>query len=253
MEPAIREYLTKMREDAYIQIRPGFTDSGASPRQTTPVYSAYVPPAPKKKKKVERTRYRETARAFRQKSKPAAAEEPAPEQPAAKKSKKSKNAEPVNLATMKPGKKEKIRFGKAPSQTLPNGAETKTEDAGAAPAAASAPAEPASPVENEAKPVKTRFSARAKTEKQAKVKGPKPDKMAPAPADAAEVADRQTQAGPLGLAGDTATKKKKKATTTGNKTRLSDKTKKDATPQQGDVPLGPAPNPPAAPVPQSGK
>ena len=68
MEPAIRDYLTKMREDAYIDIKPGYTDTGASPKETKPVYSAYAPPAPKKKRKVERTRFRESARGFRQKS-----------------------------------------------------------------------------------------------------------------------------------------------------------------------------------------
>ena len=76
MEPAIRAYLTKLREDAFIDIKPGYTDSGASPNETKPVYSAYVPPAPKKKAKVERTRYRETEHTFRQKSPQAAA--PAP-------------------------------------------------------------------------------------------------------------------------------------------------------------------------------
>jgi peptidyl-prolyl cis-trans isomerase SurA len=77
--------------------------------------------------------------------------------------------------------------------------------------------------------------------------------MAPLAPDAAEVADRQTQAGPLGLAGDTSKKKKKKSTTTGDKTRLADK-KKSETPAQnsGDVPLGPAPQTPApAPAPQT--
>ena len=54
--------------------------------------------------------------------------------------------------------------------------------------------------------------------------------MAPAAPDAAEVADRQTQAGPLGLAGDTSKKKKKTATTTGDKTRLSDKKKPEKAP-----------------------
>jgi peptidyl-prolyl cis-trans isomerase SurA len=100
---------------------------------------------------------------------------------------------------------------------------------------------------------KTRYSARAKQPKQSKrskTKGPQPDALAPPAPDAAEVADRQTQAGPLGLAGDTATKKKKKATTTGNKTRLANKTKKAETPQ-GDVPLAPAQQTPApAPQPQ---
>jgi hypothetical protein len=49
----------------------------------------------------------------------------------------------------------------------------------------------------------------------------------------------------LGLAGDTSTKKKKSATTTGEKSRLANK-KKPETPAQpsGDLPLGPAPAPP---------
>ena len=75
--------------------------------------------------------------------------------------------------------------------------------------------------------------------------------MAPAAPDAAEVADRQTQAGPLGLGGDTANKKKKKQTTTGDKTRLSDTKKKTDADQQntGDTPLGAAPQKEAAPAP----
>ena len=249
MEPAVREYLTTMREQAYILIKPGYTDSGASARQTTPVYSAYVPPAAKKKKKVARTRFRETTHTYRQKTKQAAPEEAAAAASAkpAKKSKHSKSAEPVNLATMKPGKKEKIRYGKAPQQTLPAGPEGKIEDAGAVPAAqASTAPEPVNPLDTAAPTKKTRYSERARTEKKAKTKGPKTDKLAPEAPDAAEVADRQTQAAPLGLAGDTASKKKKKTTTAGNKTRLSEK-KKDENPQQGDVPLAPAPAPAPAP------
>jgi peptidyl-prolyl cis-trans isomerase SurA len=250
MEPAIRDYLTKMRVDAYIEIKPGFTDSGASPRETKPVYSAYTPPSPKKKKKVERTRFRETTRTFRQKS-AVVAESPAP---AGSDSKNDKNvASAAAPASMKPGKKEKIRLGHAPTKTLPNAPETKTEDAGAVQQASAQ--EPVNPLESNGKPEKkTRFSERAKEPKQPKAKGLlQTDTLAPPAPDAAEVADRQTQAGPLGLAGDTASKKKKKATTTGDKTRLSDKTKKTETPQsQGDVPLGPAPQtPPATPAPQT--
>jgi peptidyl-prolyl cis-trans isomerase SurA len=257
MEPAMRGYLSKMREDAYIDIKPGYSDSGASAKQTKPVYSAYVPPSPKKKKKIERTRFRETTRTFRQKSGQAApAAAPAATATAAapevKKGKK-KHAQGTADASMKPGKKEKIRFGQAPTNTLPNGPETKTEDAGATPAqAASSEPEPVNPLESNAKPEqKSRFSARAKLPKQPKPRGPQLDPMAPIAPDAAEVADRQTQAGPLGLAGDTASKKKKKATTTGDKTRLAQK-KKAAAEQQGDQPLGPAQQtPPPAPAPQS--
>jgi len=261
MEPAMRDALTTMREQAFIDIKPPYVDSGASPRQTKPIYSAYTPPTPKKKKKIERTRFRESTRSFRQKAPQAAAPpEPAPSATAAaapaKKSKK-KDAS-ADLTSMKPGKKEKIRFGKAPSKTLPDAPQTQTEDAGggAGPQTVAASPEPENPLEASSAPTKkTRYSARAKQQKQAKPKGPRIDTMAPAAPDAAEVADRQTQAGPLGLAGDTSKKKKKNSATTGDKTRLSDKKKSD-TPAEtsGDVPLAPAPTPaPQTPVPDSQK
>ncbi len=34
LQPALRQYLTKLREDAYIEIKPGYIDTGASPNQT---------------------------------------------------------------------------------------------------------------------------------------------------------------------------------------------------------------------------
>jgi len=39
MQPALREYLTKLRENAFIDIKPGYTDTGASPNETKPVYT----------------------------------------------------------------------------------------------------------------------------------------------------------------------------------------------------------------------
>ena len=39
MQPALREYLTKLREDAYIDIKPGYVDTGASPNETKPVFT----------------------------------------------------------------------------------------------------------------------------------------------------------------------------------------------------------------------
>ena len=59
LEPAARAYLTKLREQAYIDIKPGYTDSGASPNQSNkPVIMAAnngpakpgAKPAKKKKK-----------------------------------------------------------------------------------------------------------------------------------------------------------------------------------------------------------
>jgi peptidyl-prolyl cis-trans isomerase SurA len=255
MEPAIRDYLTKLREDAFIDIKPGYTDTGASPNETKPVYSAYVPPAPKKKAKVERTRFRETTRTFRQKS-PQAQPPPLPPSPtpaaavekvsvSASKKKHAKSTEP---AIEKPGKKEKIRFGQSPRKTLPAAANGTIEDAGALPETASNANEPVNPLEAAAPEKKTRFSSRAKGPKQPKAKGIQPDALAPAPADAAEVADRATQSGPLGLAGDTASKKKKKPTTEGEKTRLADRKKEVETPGQTPQ-FTPAPQMPGAPAP----
>ena len=37
LQPALRAYLTKLREEAYIDIKAGYIDSGASPNQTKPI------------------------------------------------------------------------------------------------------------------------------------------------------------------------------------------------------------------------
>ncbi|HEV2112780.1 MAG TPA: peptidylprolyl isomerase [Terriglobales bacterium] len=54
LQPALRAYLTKLREDAFIDIKAGFVDTAASPNETKPIYTAEASaPAdhPKKKKK----------------------------------------------------------------------------------------------------------------------------------------------------------------------------------------------------------
>jgi peptidyl-prolyl cis-trans isomerase SurA len=37
VQPALRQYLTRLREDAFIEYKPGYVDTGASPNQTNPV------------------------------------------------------------------------------------------------------------------------------------------------------------------------------------------------------------------------
>ena len=49
MEPAMRAYLSKLRDDSFVDIQPGFVDSGATPNETKPLFTAYAPPVPKKK------------------------------------------------------------------------------------------------------------------------------------------------------------------------------------------------------------
>ncbi|MGB6691686.1 MAG: peptidylprolyl isomerase, partial [Terracidiphilus sp.] len=174
MEPAIRDYLTQMREEGYVQVMlPGYADTGASASEKKQdiSFSAYTPPAPKKKRKVERTRFHETARGFRQKSPQSAAaasaETAAPAVPAAK----NQKAQAETTASMKPGKKEKIRFGQAPTKTLPKAPSgTTTEDAGAVQVAGSGQ-EPENPLESAPAPKKTRLSDRARVRKEPKGNG----------------------------------------------------------------------------------
>jgi peptidyl-prolyl cis-trans isomerase SurA len=248
MEPAMRSYLTEMREEAYIQTKDGYVDSGASPKEIKPVYSQYAPPTAKKKKKVERTRFRETASNARGKSGAATtASAQTGSTPAATPAANSKKNGKVDTASMKPGKKEKIRFGQAPTTTLPTAAgSTQTEDAGAVQTAANTP-EPVNPLEANSRPaVKTRFSAHASEPKKPKAQGLQLDPLAPAAADAAEVADRQTQSAPLGLNGDTSEKKKPAKTTTAEKKRLS---KKPESEQKEQPEMTPVPQVPGAPAP----
>jgi peptidyl-prolyl cis-trans isomerase SurA len=57
LQPALRVYLTKLREEAYIDYKPGYVDSGASPNQTKPIETTTAKASDaknlkKKKKKV---------------------------------------------------------------------------------------------------------------------------------------------------------------------------------------------------------
>jgi peptidyl-prolyl cis-trans isomerase SurA len=267
MDPAIRDYLNQMRDQAFIQIKQGYVDAGATPAElhSSISFSAYVPPAPKKKAKVERTRFRESTHTFREKSgaaaPPAAAANEAgaaPAPPAATPTqatnKKKKGSKKEEAATQKPGKKEKIRFGQAPRETLPSATtNSATENAGALPETASNTDQPANPLEPTAPTQKTRFSARARQPKTAKTPGNAGQAGAtgPTPPNASEVADQQTQSAPLGLPGDTSKKKKKKkaSTATDGKTRIANKKKSEEEtqpkPVQQPTPIPPVPGAPA--------
>jgi len=255
MDPAIRAYLNKMRDEAAIWIKPGFVDTGATYAEMHPSisFSAYVPPAPKKKGKVERTRFRESTHSFRDKSgaeAPSANEAQAstpPAKPGATKRKKRSKKEEASIE--KPGKKEKIRFGQAPRETLPAAtANSATENAGALPETASDTDQPANPLEPTAPTQKTRFSDLARHPKKPKTKGidGPAGPVGPAPPTAAEVADQETQSAPLAPSGDK--KKKKTSTSTGEKTRLANKKKSQEESQRKPV-QQPTPIPPVTGAP----
>jgi peptidyl-prolyl cis-trans isomerase SurA len=140
MQPALRTYLTKLREEAYVEIKPGAVDTGASGNEMRLSYSAYTPPAAKKKQKFARTRFRgrDRSQPVKTASAPAAAPASSPTtaagtatastapataapatagaaaKPAA--AQQASNNEP---GIQKPGKREKIRFGQAPRESLP--------------------------------------------------------------------------------------------------------------------------------------
>ncbi len=51
MQPALRTFLTRLREEAYIDIKEGYVDSGASPNQTKPILTSAAEIEQEKKKK----------------------------------------------------------------------------------------------------------------------------------------------------------------------------------------------------------
>jgi peptidyl-prolyl cis-trans isomerase SurA len=154
------------------------------------------------------------------------------------------SANTVKVASMKkPAKprREKIRYGQAPQNSLPSGPEEKLTTAsdqgpGAAstlpPGTAIAPVEQsnlASDVDPLAPKVvegKTRFSDRIEEPKAkpiAMMKAEAKAEATPAPLTADEKAKQQLQDAPLGLNGDTATKKKKTKDKNAPKERIEDK------------------------------
>ena len=231
IQPALRVYLTKLREDSFVDVRQGFVDSGASAKQSKPVFAAYVPPAPKKKQ-VEKQRM--DARKLAEVTATPAVQE------------LDKHGKPKKI------KREKVRMGQAPRTALPEA----TTDGTAAAASASAPGQAISPLQestntvaanapDEADPLapkapkgpKTRYSSR---EVEVKVNEKKvadkrsriidKAKATPATADTAEKQGKAVQADALGLNGSTAVRKKVKRKKGEAKERLQEKPIEKAAP-----------------------
>jgi peptidyl-prolyl cis-trans isomerase SurA len=285
MQPALRTYLTKLREDAAIDIRNGYVDTGASPKQTKPVYTAYAPPVVKKKTVQQKKRFdRGTKFSTAAKTGPASAaapvaavapptttpttptttKAPTPTTIKARTTTKAKTDKPAKV------KREKVRFGQAPRNSLPAGPDETASGsdvgAGAASAAvtpagmvASAPASETvaapsestssgadmgpNPLDAKAPPTgKTRYSDHAKevnaNKKVTKVKKLNEKAAAgPVAATPEEKAAEQTQAAPLGLNGDTSKKKKKqKKDKNAPKERLQNQAPKPPAPKPDETP-----------------
>ena len=292
IQPALRIYLTGLREKAYIDIAPGFVDTGASAKQTKPVFASYAAPTAKKKKAQKaRLDHGRTATGGTVTAGSAGGAKPGAAGSTATPGANSAGAKTRTVAAGKKPKKirrEKIRFGQAPRNALPASPEEAMasgtdQGPGAvasvlpAPGAAIAPIEETADVTSDDEPLapktaerkKTRYSDRAPIEDKARRDAAKAAKVkekaaaTPAPQTAEEKAAQKLQAAPLGLSGDTATKKKKTKRVKGEaKARLQEqapappKAKPEATPippksvrENGEPVVSPPPVVPAVTAP----
>jgi peptidyl-prolyl cis-trans isomerase SurA len=283
MQPALRVYLTKLREEAYVELKPGVVDTGASGNEMRLTYSAYTPPAPKKKKKFARARFRgkqstpapaTTAGTQTAATQTAAAQTPgaatpgaaatgtaAPGVAATGASTATASAKPATTQqasneqnVQKPGKKEKIRFGQAPRESLPTSQVATANVPAVVPDTTPTVTTPETRVVNPdgtisgaTAPVdekKSRLSNRPPVKKVKKDKSGAAD--TPPPATPEEQASQKVQDAPLGLADPTAQKKAKQK---GEKTRYSAKPKE---PDQTPAPYLGQPAPAGGQPPASG-
>jgi peptidyl-prolyl cis-trans isomerase SurA len=259
LAPALRIYLTKARDDAYVEVAPGFVDSGSAHRSNKPVdiaYTAYKAPALKKKIQVKQRLEQEKAN--KAQADLAAARERVAEKQAEKAAESAQKSGVKDVSKpVKPKKihREKIRYGQAPQKALPAGTSTAVVAAGSplagqAPGVAIAPTEVTTSIttgtgadaENEevatdtAPQKKTRFSAHESEADEAAARA----KLARAEAKATtrpvavtpvEDASRKVQSAPLGLNGDTTKKVKPPKRKKGEeKERLQEKPKPVDTP-----------------------
>lgn len=268
LQPALRAYLTKARQDAYLDIKPGFVDTGLGrrdPKQDL-AYTTYT--APKVKKKTEQKRRMEAQKDALAQQRLAEARERAA-QKAAIKAAKASGAKGDAVPKLKKIKREKIRFGQAPRNSLPPGPSTGqtqtasgslggeapgvamaapqagttvTAGTGTAPENDAQTGDPLAPQEGPKK--KTRYTARqadielAKATDKAK-KATEHQQAKPIAASKQEASDETHQAAPLGLRGDTVKAPEKKKRQKGDKKeRLQEKPK----PVDPTVPIDPTVN-----------
>ncbi len=250
IQPALRAYLTRLREEAYIDLRPGFVDSGASSKETKPVFAAYVPPVPKKKVVEKKKRMDATiaqARLAQTKGTTAASATPAVQT-------LDKHGKPTKT------KREKVRYGQAPRTALPDtpgsaDADVAGQELPAAGSTAAAPGAVISPVDSTSNTIaanapadtdplapktasrgKTRYSSREPEVKQKKVEVKQAKlvekvRATPIAATSDEKQTKATQAQALGLNGSDAKKKKAKRKKGDPKERIQEK------PEEAKAPL----------------
>jgi peptidyl-prolyl cis-trans isomerase SurA len=281
LQPALRAYLTKARQDAYVEIAPGFVDTGSAGKSNNANFAYTSYQAPAVKKKIQARQRAEQERAARAQAALAAARERVADKQAAKAAADQqkleantkggvKTASGVKVPKQKKVRREKIRYGQAPRNSLPT-ATTVSADAtapgsapigGVAPGVAMAPTDSITSIttgvgadntQDDANALatvdtptkKTRFSSqqtqaevdRAKTHL---TKAASKASIRPVAATQTETTAEKVQAAPLGLNGDTVKKKPKAKRKKGDeKERLQAPPKPVAPP----TPIAPTVNP----------
>ena len=273
LQPALWAYLTKAREDAYVEISKGFVDAGA-PHKTSSSQLAYTSyKAPAIKKKTLKKQRMEQEKAVQAQAALSAAREKVAEKQTAKAAEQARKSGVKDVAGPVKHKKirrEKIRYGEAPRNALPG------SDDGDGGGNAGAPGTPGSPIQGEAPGVamaptdsvttistgtgvdadtdplaskegpqkKTRYTSRQteaeeqRAENKLSVAEAKAT-LRPVAAPKEENATEKHNASPLGLNGDTEAKQPKKKRKKGEvKPRLQEKPKPAA-----PAPVEPTVNP----------
>lgn len=282
LQPALRAYLTKARQDAYLEIAPGFVDTGSNTKANNANFAYTSYQAPSVKKKILARQKAEQERAAKAQAALAAARERVADKQAAKAAADQaklegqgkagvKTASGVRVPKQKKIKREKIRYGQAPRNSLPT-ATTVTADAtapgsapigGVAPGVAMAPvdsvtsittgvganaeeadnADPLSQVDTPTK--KTRLSSQQTQAEvdRAKNKLNKAETKAtirPVAATSSQTNTEKVQAAPLGLNGDQVKKKPKAKRQKGEEKERLQSTPKPVAPP---APIAPTVNP----------
>ncbi len=253
LQPALRAYLTKARDEAYVDVKPGFVDTGSNRTTAKPLFTTYT--APPVKKKIVKHQAAEQARAIKAQEKLSEARSKVAEKnaqrAAAQAAKNGGTVENVSKPVKQPKiRREKVRFGQAPRNALPP-ALTEQADAtpnpplkGQAPGAAMGSLEATTtistgtgvdsedPLAPKAAPTrKSRIGSRhvEETEKHDQTVLAKAEVKAaarPIKATSTENADEKQQAAPLGLNGDTVKKTPKQKHVKGEqKERIQEKEK----------------------------
>lgn len=284
LQPALRAYLTKLREEAFMEVdtKDGFVDTGEPEKKSSTqiAYTAYK--APPLKKKVRAKQRLEQEKANRAQVELAAARERVAEKEALRAAKaEAKSGKKVDVA-YKPHKihREKIRFGQAPENALPEGTTETAKGAsigapitGQAAGVAMAPTDSITTIttgtgaDDDASNVdpfatkegphkKVRYAdleaqAQERTAKSKLTKAEAKAEARPIAATPTQTASEKLQSTPLGLNGDTVEKKKKhhKHVKGEVKERMQEKEKPKTTPNKVAPTVNPDLATPVAPPP----